>query len=58
MGLSKKEVLNVMGKEFNHYPLDVWTYYLKNTWLGKKVYLVICFNNNKVSEIKITKSWH
>jgi len=50
--LSKKEVLSEFGSEFNHYPADVWIYYLNSNWIGMKTYIIICFNNEIVENVK------
>ena len=55
IGLSKKEVLSEFGSEFNHYPADVWTYYLNSNWIGMKIYIIICFNNEIVENVKMVK---
>jgi hypothetical protein len=58
IGMTKKEVFRIQGDEFNHYPLNSWTYYLRADWIGRKVYLIVKFENNRVIEVKIVKSWH
>ncbi len=55
IGLSKKEILTEFGSEFNHYPADVWTYYLTSNWIGMKKYIIICFNHDMVENVKVVE---
>lgn len=57
IGLRKSEVFSIRGNEHNDYSLNVWVYHLRNTWIGKKVYLIIEFEDGRVSRINIVKSW-
>ncbi|PWN61691.1 hypothetical protein C1634_010455 [Chryseobacterium viscerum] len=55
IGLCKKEIVLGFGSEFNHYPADVWTYYLNSNCIGMKTYLIIYFNNEIVDSVKMVK---
>lgn len=44
-GLTKNEVLEKLGDEFNFYPDRKWVYTLKKYWWGKKQNLVLEFND-------------
>ena len=57
IGKTKKEIIADLGFEFNHYPSDVWTYLVKTNWLGMKKILMIYFQDNIVTDIKMKKSF-
>ncbi len=57
IGKTKNEIISELGNEFNHYPADKWTYYLRSNWMGLKTYLLIYFNENIVDKIEIVKSF-
>lgn len=43
--MTKKEILNILGEEFNFYPDKVWSYVLKKSWWGRRKILFIEFDN-------------
>lgn len=49
IGLSKKEILQKLGDEFNFYPDKKWVYILKKYWWGKSKKLYIEFDENDVT---------
>lgn len=57
IGKSKHQVLLEMGNQMNHYPFDVWVYNLKTNWFGQKISLSISFENGKVDNVAIVRSW-
>ena len=44
IGLTRKEVLEKLGDEFNFYPDKQWVYTLKKYWWGRKKKLHLEFN--------------
>lgn len=57
-GKGKKEVITLMGgDEFNYYPSQVWTYYLKKKWWGQRVFLLIYFEEDVVVKTMIIKTF-
>lgn len=49
IGLTKNEVLEELGDEFNFYPDKQWVYILKKSWWGRKEKLFLEFDEkNKV----------
>ncbi|UOU99896.1 hypothetical protein MUU74_08065 [Chryseobacterium daecheongense] len=57
LGMSKKEILTVLGEGFNFFPDNVWVYILKKTWLGQKVVLFLVFEDGYVKDIEIKRTW-
>lgn len=58
IGKHKKEIIVLMGSdEFNYYPSQRWTYYVKKNWLGQKVFIVIHFDDDLVINIEILKTY-
>lgn len=57
VGRNKKEVLEKLGDQYNHYPSEIWTYQLTRNWLGRKKFLVLHFKNNIVHTIKLINKW-
>ena len=52
---SKKEILEVLGDEFNYYPSNLWCYFFKKDWLGRKMYLFLFFEEDSVKKIEIKR---
>jgi len=46
IGMTKKEILDILGEEFNFYPDKVWSYVLKKSWWGRKRILIIEFDDD------------
>lgn len=44
VGLTKREVLEILGDEFNYYPSKQWEYYVKRKWWQRKSTLYIVFD--------------
>lgn len=57
IGKTKDEVLKELGCECNYRPLNIWTYLLKRNWIGKKQFLILNFENNRVVNIKTQSSF-
>jgi len=57
LDLSKKRVIELLGQEFNFYPADTWTYVLEIKRFYRKTVMIIFFENEKVSTIKIKKMY-
>lgn len=57
VGKEKKEIVKLMGSEFNYYPSQIWSYYLKKNWLGQSVFLLIYFENDIVVNIGTVKKF-
>ena len=54
IGLTKKEIIDLLGFEFNDIHSNTWSYYIgtKNILFTSKCYLYVYFNNsNKVFKI-------
>ena len=58
LGLSKEEVLRELGDEFNFYPSDQWTYYLKRNFWRQNVFLILFFENNVVVKVQQRKTYN
>ncbi|HCA08927.1 MULTISPECIES: hypothetical protein [unclassified Chryseobacterium] len=56
-GKTKKEVIELLGDEFNFYPDNIWIYLLHRNFFGRKTYLVIYFENNTATHMKIRKTY-
>ncbi|WP_209389088.1 hypothetical protein [Chryseobacterium sp. RR2-3-20] len=41
LGKEKKEIVEELGGEFNYHHSEIWNYYIKTNWIGKKNYLFI-----------------
>lgn len=46
IGFTKKEVLETLGDEFNFYPDKEWVYTLRKYWWGRRIKLVLEFDND------------
>ncbi len=57
IGKSKKEILDEMGNQFNHYPASTWTYQIKIDWLGRKKILVLYFDDHSVTHVSMISKW-
>jgi hypothetical protein len=57
LGKTKKEIIQEMGDEYNHYPSEIWTYLLKRNWLRRRKMLILYFENNVVKNIKVCHTW-
>ena len=49
----KRSIIEDLGLEFNYYHSEIWSYYLRKNWLGRKFYLFVIFENDTVQKIKI-----
>lgn len=54
---TKQQIIAGMGNEFDYHSTDIWIYLLKTNWWGKKTYILIYFDDNKVKNIKIKKTF-
>lgn len=58
IGKGKKEIIRLMGSdEFNYYPSQIWSYYLRKNWLGQSVFLLIYFEDDIVVNIGTVKKF-
>lgn len=57
IGKSKIDILNELGDECNFYQSSIWTYIIKKEWFGRKKVLVISFDENTVSHVKIVTTY-
>ncbi len=57
IGKSREEVIEELGEGFNYYQSEVWTYNLKKDWLGRWIYLYLCFHDNKVSRTTVGRRY-
>lgn len=48
LGMSKKEVVDLLGIGKNCYGFDVWYYEINKTWWQMKTVVFICFENDIV----------
>jgi len=55
VGQDKSSIVKILGQEGNIYNSEIWTYFLKNDWLGRKLFLIVTFEYEKVVRIKIDK---
>ncbi|HIC8646238.1 TPA: hypothetical protein ACW7X5_003515, partial [Elizabethkingia meningoseptica] len=56
LGKTKKEIINILGEEFNYYPDILWIYEINRTWWGKKTVLLLSFNQEETLEKINTKT--
>jgi len=54
IGKSRKEIITVLGQEFNDYYSFEWSYQMKESWWGKWV-LIISFKDEKVESVDMRK---
>ena len=52
LGKSKAELLEELGQDFNYYPSEIWTYTLHTNFFGRKILLLLFFENDVVKIIK------
>lgn len=57
LGKTKDEVIKIHGKRTDPYVFNVWTYYLRTDWYGKKIYLFIYFERNIVTRVNVLSLW-
>ncbi|WP_336664990.1 hypothetical protein [Elizabethkingia meningoseptica] len=57
LGKTKKEIINILGEEFNYYPDILWIYEINRTWWGKKTVLLLSFNQEETLEKINTKTY-
>lgn len=57
IGMTKKQVVEALGKGFNYYPDDLWIYEINKTWWGKNTVLLLNFNEENILEGNSTKSY-
>lgn len=57
IGKDKKSIIEDLGLEFNYYHSEIWSYYLRKNWLGRKFYLLILFKNEIVHKVQIKKTY-
>lgn len=57
LGKTKAIILQEMGNQYNHYPMDTWTYRIKTNWIGRKKILMLYFENNIVVRTSILNKW-
>ncbi len=57
LGKTKKEIIQEMGDEYNHYPAETWTYLLKRNWLRQRKILILYFGDHWVEKIKVCYTW-
>lgn len=53
-GKTKKEIIALLGDEFNFYPDSIWSYVVSKKWYGRNKILYIEFENEIVIR-KFTK---
>lgn len=59
IGMTKNEVLFELGDQFNFFQSDVWTYEIeRRNWWGVKVILFVFFEDEKVSYVKIKRTFN
>ena len=52
IGFTKAEVVKALGDDFNFYPSNRWTYFLKKNVWWQNVFLIISFENEVVIKVK------
>ena len=57
IGKTKKEILKELGEQFNFYPSNIWTYYIKRDLLFRKITLFLFFKDDKLNEFTLKKSF-
>lgn len=57
MGLTKKDLIEKIGDDFNFYPDTIWIYLLNKSFLGKKTYLIIRFDDDIVKNVVVKKTY-
>ncbi|WP_223608313.1 hypothetical protein [Chryseobacterium sp. OSA05B] len=57
IGLTKKDLIEKMGDEFNFYPDSVWIYFLNKNFFGRKTYLIISFEGEIVKNVEARKAY-
>ncbi|HCA08930.1 MAG TPA: hypothetical protein DEO71_17285 [Chryseobacterium sp.] len=57
IGMTKNELLNTMGDDFNFYPDAVWIYLLDKNFLGRKTFLIVRFDQNIIVKTEIKKAY-
>lgn len=57
IGLSKEEVLKELGDDFNFFPNNRWTYFLKRNFWQQNVILILFFEDNVVVKIEHLKTY-
>lgn len=57
IGLSKEEVIKELGDDFNFFPDNRWTYFLKRNFWRQNLFLILFFENNVVVKIEHLKTY-
>ncbi|WP_343644144.1 hypothetical protein [Chryseobacterium sp.] len=57
LGKTREEIAQKLGYGYNIYDNDIWIYQIGKTWIGRRIILTITFNNGKVSEVSIVKTF-
>lgn len=57
IGLTKKDLIEKIGDEFNFYPDTIWIYLLNKNFFGRKTYLVIRFDDETVKHVTVKKTY-
>lgn len=57
IGLSKEEVIKELGDDFNFFPDNRWTYFLKKNFWRQNLFLILFFENKVVVKIEHLKTY-
>ena len=57
IGKEKSQVKREIGQEFNFYPASEWNYHIGKDLIGRNIYLIIHFKEEKVHKIEIKKCY-
>lgn len=57
IGKTRKEVISILGQEFNYYHDPIWKYTLKKDWFIRYLMLVVIFQEGKVVSVGIKKEY-
>ncbi|KXH83414.1 hypothetical protein [Chryseobacterium kwangjuense] len=57
LGMTKKELILSIGDEFNFYPDSIWIYLVHTSFLGRKTFLMIRFENESVTGVEIKRTY-
>lgn len=57
IGLSKEAMIKELGDDFNFFPNNRWTYFLKRNFWRQNVFLILFFENNVVVKIKYLQTY-
>jgi len=57
IGKSKKQIIEILGQEFNYYHDNLWIYKIDESWWGGKEVLLLFFDDQEVLTKIIIKKY-